>query len=663
MKIYHSGKLIKPNFNIFIFIILYSIISIFIILFVNSWIIRILTMPLFFFLLGYPLCLFISNTNSWERFFLSFGISSLLMLITFYFQYFTDFYLGITPSFHQYATEMIIVLWITISILYFKKRELFNSKQINFPNIFINLKSLLKKYRFLIMIIIFAIFLRFAFLNFPDFATDDTIFSALTYPVIDPSKIMGLPSPPFQFLTGHHPPLFHLQANININLLNPFGWIFMEDWMIKFQSAFTGVLSVIFCFGIVKNIYNDERSAYISTLFFATFTFAVITSMVFYQEPLLIIFIGFVFYFAYKERWALTGFFIGLSLLVKFSALILIPTILIYLAIRYLRFDIDKFKLLLKNLTSLALVVLILYLPIVIANIASYCELGYMDTFWSRLLGLPDPMTEAVGEAEIPLGDIGPGIFNYFSYQILGLINIFGILTLIFLVLCVFLSFFDKKQQLYFNLALISFIVIFLLVFTTRMFQIITLSPIIFPLVILSSRITNILKEFKLKKKIQLTYTKRKVIVYGFVAIVIIFSTFYTINTIGFDHSSEIIHDANYQINNPAYYFSNLGYLWIARYGYDDIMDEIKNYSTYTVYIDDDHPRFSYIYYFWVRNYTSLLSDWNYENDSLFVIYKFPNNIWEAFQHTTADDINQAYIEANCSLLLENSNFMIYITN
>ncbi len=654
--------------NVFWLIILYSIISILIIFFVNFWPIRILTIPLFFFLLGYPLSFFISNLNSWERVFLSFGMSSLIMLLTYYFQYFTNFYLGITPTFHQFVIEMVVVLWIIIGILYFKRRDLCNSKQIEFKNSLTKVKNLVKENRFLLLIIIIAMVLRFTFLNYSDFATDDTIFSAVTYPVLQPDQVMGLPSPPIQFLAGHHPPIFHLQANININLLNPSGWIFMEDWMVKFQSAFIGILAVIFCYGIVKNIY-DKRSAYISTLIFAVCTFAVVMSLVFYQEALFILLVGITFYFAYKERWGLTGFFVGISLLVKFSALVLIPAIMVYLAIRYLRFDMDQFKLLLKKFTSFALIVLILYLPIIITNIVSYIELGYMDTFWSRVLGLADPMTEAVGSVEIPIYGTGPGILNYFSFQMSGLVNIFGIVLFIFLVFCAVLSLFDKKEHLFFNLALISFVIIYLLIFTSRGFQIITLSPIIFPLIILSSHITKLLSNIDKKIKtrvLKYIYNSRKWIIYGTLVVVVGVSFFYSVTTVAFDHSDEIgtkDRDATHQVENPAYYYSNLGYLWISRYGYDDLMGVIRNYPTHTVFIDDDHPRFSYIYYFWVRNYTNLISDWNYENNSLFVIYKSPSYIWEAFQRTSADDSRQINIEGNYSPIFENYNFRVYVIN
>ncbi len=196
------------------------------------------------------------------------------------------------------------------------------------------------------------------------------------------------------------------------------------------------------------------------------------------------------------------------------------------------------------------------------------------------------------------------------------------------------------------------------------MFQIITFSPIIFPLSILTSRISTIIKNSKLKIEDKFCHkNKRRLLVYGIITLTIGYSTIYTFNTIAFNHSMETPFDASYQIQNPAYYYSNLGYLWISNYGYDEVISIIRNYSSYTVYIDDDHPRFSYIYYFWIRNFTLFISDWNYENKSLFVIYKFPNFIWEAFEKSPKDDILQNFIQTHYQLIFENENIMIYVNN
>ena len=640
---------------------MYSIVSLLIIYFINFWLIRIFTFPLFFFLLGYPISFFISNLNTWERFFLSFGISSLMILVVYYFQYFTCFYLGITPSFHQYATEMVVFFWITIGLLFCKKREIIYSKKIVFQKGWLKLKDLIQSNKYLLCIIIIAIILRFICLNNPDLSTDETFFVGLSYPMPNPASVMGLPSPPFQYFSVHHPPIFHLQINISMNILDPHGWISITDWVVKFLPAFLGTLTVVIYYGIVKSIFN-KLAGLISAIFIATLTYAILISRLAYHEVLLVLLLGIVFYFAYQERWGLAGFFIGLSLLVKFSALTIIPPILLYLAIRYLRFDLQKFKILLKNFCILVFIVLILYLPVFIANVASYYEYGYADTFWSRIFGLRDPMTEAVGEAETPV-TLLPGLFRFLPLHLMQLINVMGIVAFGFVVFCIILALFDKKEELMFNLILIFFIVEYLVVFTFRWYQIITLVPLIVPFTILASRIVKLIPSNTTVKLPKKHIPKRKIVAYGIIFVMIGFSFMYSLNTVAINHSARDFGDDYIETMNPAYYFSNLGYLWISRNGYDDMLEIIREEANYTVYIDDFHPRFSYYFYFWIRNYTNVLSDWNYENNSLLVLYKCPNNMWEPFEGSPLENGElKYYIMNNCTLIYENLNFLIYLS-
>ncbi len=639
--------------------------SLLILFLVDTWILRILILPLFFFILGYPLTYFFSKINRWERLFLSFGLSSLILLLVYYFQYFTDYYIGVTPTFIEYSIELIICLWISIAILYFKKRQFFQSHQIIFQNNFSKLKEFVNKYKILIGIIIIAAILRFVCLDSPDLTSDETFFIGVSFPVIDNSSIIGLPSMPWAILSSHHPHVFFVQETITLNLLNAGDWLNMYDWMAKFLPAFLGTLTVLVYYGIVKNIFN-KWAGYISALFLATVTYPIFISRVAYQECLIILFLGIIIYFAYKDRWGFAGFFIGLSLLTKFSALTIIPPILLYLLVRYFRFDMEKFKILLKKFSKLALIVLIMYLPVIIANIATYIEFGYADSFWSRLLGLPDPMVEAVGEAELPIGS-QPGLLQFFPLHLMQLINVFGVVAFGFLIFCLILALFDKKEHLTFNLILFVFIVEYLLVFTLRWYQIITLSPLIVPFAILSSRFAKLIptNSHELKKKVQrFGKGKRKIIVCAALGFVIGFSTFYSWNTVAIDHSLAEFGDDYTEAMNPAYYFSNLAYLWISRYGYDDVMNVIRQYSTYQVYIDDYHPSFSYIYYFYVRGMNLLISDWSGENDSLFVFYKNSNYIWEPFEQPSTDiTAIKLNITIYFTLIYQNQNFQIYKSN
>lgn len=507
-----------------------------------------------------------------------------------------------------------------------------------------------------------GIILRFTFIDNPNITGDEVTFLGFSYPTINSGIVTGAPSPPFQFLSQHHPPLISVNLFITLNIMNPNGWIFIEDWMVKFFPAVIGIISIIFVYIVVKKIYN-ETSGLIAALFFSICTFAVISSKVIFHDILLIPFVMITLLFAYQERWYLCGFFLGLCFLTKITAYTILPAILIYLVIRYLRIDKEHIKTFFTNFSKLAFIALLLYLPIIIYNIAIFIEYGFADTFYSRLFGLNDPITAVFGDPEVPFYS-SPGLFNFAWIILPELVNVLSVPVTVYLIFCCFLCFFDKGEKLRFNIILLLFITTILFLFTYRWYQIVTLMVILVPITFISSRVSLILKKFKnsrvlsRKKKIS-KQTFKKFTVYGIILGIFGFNLYYTINTIAFNHSKIGMTDKT-ELYDFQFTYSNMGYLWIPDNGYDELFNLIKQYSNKTIYVDDLHPIFSYIYYFYLKDIKLLVSDWNNQTDSIFILYRTTNTIWEPMLGER-DLVKDSYIRANTTSLKNLTNFLIYI--
>lgn len=625
------------SFNLIIFSICYCFLSIFILLIFNYWLIRLISLIFFFFFLGYPLSLFFKNLDVFERITVSFGMSQILLLLIYYIYYIILYYLHITPTFecHILLIGIFCVSSNLILLFYFNRK---NPSILQFsPNA---IKDFIFKYKFFIIILVFGTILRLFFLDAPDFSTDDTFFVASSYPLIDPFQVTGLPPAPFTYLSGHQPPLSFVGSNITLNILNPLGWLSMMDWMGKFYFAFLGAFSIFSIFSLLNKVYG-KYAGYIGALFFSVNTYALIVSRLSYQEIMLILLIIITMDFTYRENWKLTGFFLGLCLLTKITAIAIIPSIIIYLLLKNFRFKRKYLKPFLINLSYIAIFAMVLYLPVLIANMATYFSYGYADTFLSRIFGLKDPLSEAVGEPELPIGFIPAGLFAYAPLLNLQIENVIGLTMIPYLMFCVFLSLLDKPKIQIFNIYNYSFLIIFYLVFTSRWFQIVSLSPIIIPIIIIASRIVNLDKifskinifinksypiispKFKLFirelqlytkkinypsrfhfKSLKYTHKQNKIKYQHFIMCSIViyflgFSFIYSWNTIAYPHYFLFsgIDDlkATFLTNND---YSTVGYLWIMRNGYDEVMEIIRTFKYSNIYIDDNHPKFSYIFIF-----------------------------------------------------------------
>ncbi|MFX1450746.1 MAG: glycosyltransferase family 39 protein [Promethearchaeota archaeon] len=686
-------------YNSIIFSICYCFISILIILLIDLWFIRVITIFFFFFFLGYPISLLIKKLDTFERIAVSFGLSNLLLLLIYYAYYISSYCLNLVPNFevHLLLIGIFSVGSNLLLVHYFKSKN-----YSNFNNSLQRIKIFILNYKYLLIILIIGIILRFLFLNEPDFYLDETFFISPTYPIINPFQITGLPPPPFIYLSFHHPPLSFVGQNLIMNILNPYDWLAMKDWMAKFYFAFIGSISIFSIFSLLNKIYG-KPAGYVGALFYSLNTFAIIVSRVGYQEILLILFFTITMDFMYRENWKLVGFFLGLSLLTKFTALTIIPPVLLYLLIRNFKLNRKSSRTLLINFNYIAIFAILLYLPVFIANMISFLEFGYADTFLSRVFGLRDPLTEVLGEAEIPAGLL-PGIFKYSPLLSLELINIIGLTLIPYLIVCVFLSFLDNLKKLGFNFFTYSFFILFYLIFTSRWFQIITLSPLIIPITIISCRIVNldkifskfniffnkvypiislkfkpfikIIKKYTIKinvprnfrfKSLKNTYKEHRIkyqhfIICSFLVTFFGFSFIYSWNTIAYPHCflSFNFDDVTETLRSNTQY-STVGYLWITRNGYDEVMEIIRLFKYYWIYIDDTHPIFSYLFYFYGRGMTNLVSDWDNRTNALFVFYKQPNYLWEPHIYSDEGNVNEDYIKMNGRCIWDSLNFEIYI--
>lgn len=137
--------------------------------------------------------------------------------------------------------------------------------------------------------------------------------------------------PLFEFLGREifsKPPLFHILGGIFYNLFSIFGENFSEIG-IKLISPLAGTGVLIFTYLITKE-FTNERTAFFSVLFMAFLPISTYLSVTGHTEMLAAFFFVGTVYFLIKNKIYISGIFLGLSLLSKEFAIMLIPLIAFY---------------------------------------------------------------------------------------------------------------------------------------------------------------------------------------------------------------------------------------------------------------------------------------------------------------------------------------------
>lgn len=201
-----------------------------------------------------------------------------------------------------------------------------------------------------------------------------------------------------------HPPLAFLIQNI-------FMKIFGENvFAFRLPSALLGILSIYLVYLIGSRLFSKNTGLITAALMAVTINHVYI-SRIGIQESYVIFFLllgSYLFIRSLENKKYLlwTGVAIGFGLLTKYTAFILAPIFLTYLAI-YKR---DYFKE--KNLWLGALIALVIFSPVIIYNIQLYRAVGHFDFQISYVLGQdPAAWKEVPGKEEI--GSLADRIRNF----------------------------------------------------------------------------------------------------------------------------------------------------------------------------------------------------------------------------------------------------------
>lgn len=124
------------------------------------------------------------------------------------------------------------------------------------------------------------------------------------------------------------PPLFHIMA---ASVFHAFGSVShsFANFAVKFISPFFGIGSLLLSFAIIKKLF-DSKIAFYSIVFLAFIPIFMDYSIFSYVESTLVFFVVLSLYFVINDRIVLGGIAIGLSVLVKYNGVFMLPA-LVYL--------------------------------------------------------------------------------------------------------------------------------------------------------------------------------------------------------------------------------------------------------------------------------------------------------------------------------------------
>jgi len=247
---------------------------------------------------------------------------------------------------------------------------------------------MLNNKKILFAILFLAAVLRLSFLSRGDVVSDEAFygFRGIGMMDFDEAPLQTTPlewtdpnTPSWAKLSFHdHPPLVFLAQHFSMDVfgINNFG--------MRFPSAILGILSVWLIYLIGKYLFS-ERAGLFSALVYAVTVNAGYISRLGLQESYVVFFMLLALYLFLRSlkdnRYFIRfGIILGLSFLTKYTAFILIPTLLIYLL--FYRRDLFKNK----NLWLGIIAALLIFSPVIFYNYKLYQLSDHFDFQISYLL-------------------------------------------------------------------------------------------------------------------------------------------------------------------------------------------------------------------------------------------------------------------------------------
>ena len=186
------------------------------------------------------------------------------------------------------------------------------------------------------------------------------------------------------------PPVYPIFLGI-IYLLAPLD---LFDYIVAFIQCLIGAFSAIIVYYIFKNIFNDKKLSFYSSLFFSTYPFVILWTPVMYTETLQIFLILTLIYFSTKNVYSLIfliiqGGLVGALILTKqyLGLILIIPLSIIFLDSKL------NFLSKLKYLATLILSLIIVLSPWIVRN---YIESDSIIVFFGKTSGLRNTLDDAI---------------------------------------------------------------------------------------------------------------------------------------------------------------------------------------------------------------------------------------------------------------------------
>lgn len=241
----------------------------------------------------------------------------------------------------------------------------------------------------LLLILGTAAFLRLYRYDLPDVINDEVFYGFRSIGLVDTINSPFQPTP-FEWyeeipwwarLSFHdHPPLgFYIQ--------HIFFKIFGANLLgLRMPSILAGILSVFLVYLIAKKLFSNESPALLAAAILAVNNYHVWVSRIGLQESLVIFFILLATLLFLKALENTKYFYptvvaVGFAILMKYTAVILLPIFLTYLVSR--RRDLLSWK----RISWSIVILLVLASPVIIYNLALYRSRGHFDFQLSYLLG------------------------------------------------------------------------------------------------------------------------------------------------------------------------------------------------------------------------------------------------------------------------------------
>lgn len=209
--------------------------------------------------------------------------------------------------------------------------------------------ALLRRIAPISLILSFALTLRLWRLDSPKGYIFDEVYYAKNANSLITSGVELDPQGGAEFIV--HPPLGKWLIGIGIKLFgnNEFGW--------RISAAIFGTASILIIYLVAKQLFKSEFLSLSAALLMAFDGLHLVLSRIALLDIFLMFFILVAFYFLIKENFWLSGLAIGLGISSKWSALFIIP-FLILLTISYKKINLTQ---LLERLTQFILLPLSIY--------------------------------------------------------------------------------------------------------------------------------------------------------------------------------------------------------------------------------------------------------------------------------------------------------------